>query len=264
VLDNYTWIQCTFDPDDPEMPIIAWHKHRTESGGIKYAIPYANDNGDNFCCCMDRPAGRTIEFQSISPNSYAYLDCLVSRYMLAFISGDTTSYLVPNTDMFNNLSSVTFVHRNEVLNIDVEEEVEFFESGYPEDTDLSYMSITLSDDRYSFDVNEPIYIGYSYSPSLTLLPLDTVDTKNSYQGMVKRVVRTDLLLVDSGLPTVEGELPADRSPSTDMGSVEPLYTGIAEYGSFGYDKRKSITIEQTRPMATEIASIAMKVDIQRD
>jgi len=102
------------------------------------------------------------------------------------------------------------------------------------------------------------FIGHFYENQIKLLPREGVSNRGTSQVSKIRWNKVVLRLSDSAVPLVEGEYPKDRTPSTVMGTGEPIVTGDVEYSELGTGKG-DIEVTQDRPLITEIDAIFGKV-----
>lgn len=69
-----------------------------------------------------------------------------------------------------------------------------------------------------------------------------------------------VILNNSALPTINGRRPKDRTPSTPMDTVEPLFTGKKVVGNTGWSEEDEVLIEQDLPFRTELCALFADVE----
>lgn len=100
-----------------------------------------------------------------------------------------------------------------------------------------------------------IVAGLQFIPELELLPVDGGSPAGSGISHVKRRNDVSVTLYKSGAPLVNGKRGGDRSPSTPMGTPEPLITGIRKYTGIGWDKSAVVNIKQDLPLPLTVMSV---------
>jgi hypothetical protein len=98
------------------------------------------------------------------------------------------------------------------------------------------------------NANTAVFAGVAYKAKAVTLPKDI-------RGGKSQSPKLGVVLNNSAHPKINGKRPADRSPSTPLGNVEPLATGKKQTGNLGWSDEDSITIEQDLPFRTEICAI---------
>jgi len=73
-------------------------------------------------------------------------------------------------------------------------------------------------------------------------------------GTARRWNKLYVRLLSSGIPLINGQLPADRTPSAPMNLPEPLRTFDARVHNIGWEDG-SITLEQSLPFPTHILGV---------
>jgi hypothetical protein len=92
--------------------------------------------------------------------------------------------------------------------------------------------------------------------SFTTLPREGGQPGGTAAGSKQRVVKLSLRFNDSALPLVNGDrISSDRTPETSMGEVESRVTGDATCRVLGWDEKGVITVEQDRPIRTEVLAV---------
>jgi len=100
-----------------------------------------------------------------------------------------------------------------------------------------------------------ITAGLQFISELELLPVDGGSPAGSGVSHIKRRNEIGINLLESGIPLVNGDRGDDRSPSTPMGTPEPLVTGIREYTGLGWDKKATVSIKQDLPLPLKVLSV---------
>ena len=119
---------------------------------------------------------------------------------------------------------------------------------------VSSGSITL-DDSYS-----EVHVGLVYTPKLKLLNLEGYTRLGSAVGIVRRIIRTTLMLYKSlgfsvGLEDAE-DITFYRTPANLMNNPIPLFTGQKQFPfPGGWGKERQMVIIQEQPLPCNILSI---------
>jgi hypothetical protein len=102
------------------------------------------------------------------------------------------------------------------------------------------------------------HVGLFFDNNFKLLPREGASNRGTSQVSKMRWNNIVLRVSDSALPLVEGEYTKDRTPSTAMGTGEPIITGDVEYSELGTGKG-DIEIIQDKPLVAEIDTIFGKL-----
>jgi hypothetical protein len=102
------------------------------------------------------------------------------------------------------------------------------------------------------------YVGLFFNNNIKLLPREGASNRGTSQVSKMRWSKIVLRVSNSALPLVEGEYSKDRTPSTAMGTGEPILTGDVEYSELGTGKG-DIEIIQDKPLIAEIDAIFGKL-----
>lgn len=253
---DHVWSQCTYDPDDPDTPIAAWHTHSTLEGSIVDATIINEGNGDTVFALMSRLNGVFIESMNPNTRESFLADSLVKRFAVN-LGTDPDTYERRNTfsisgmDAFINTSNIVAYHRGALL--------------FNENSNLRFEANALLFDAEVNEVNieDSIHIGFNYTATAIMLNPETFDPINSMLAMDRRIQKTYLYIVDSYLPKVNGQLPNDRSYSTPLDQAEPVKSEVVEYSTEGHLEQTDIIITQDLPLAAEIASILYEIEVER-
>lgn len=98
-----------------------------------------------------------------------------------------------------------------------------------------------------------IYAGKQISSIVKTLPPDAPDSQ--IRSWLKRWNKIWALVWASAPPIINGTRPPDRSPSTPMGTPEPLTTGHFKAVTLGWDRNGQITIEENLPVPMNILAL---------
>ncbi len=104
--------------------------------------------------------------------------------------------------------------------------------------------------------------GLQYTPELEPLPMDKGAPTGSGSGWSKRWNRILLRVLNSAKPLINGTRPATRSPSTPMGTSQPLATEDIEVHQLGADLEASVSIKQDLPLPLTV--LAIFGDVEQD
>lgn len=102
------------------------------------------------------------------------------------------------------------------------------------------------------------FVGLFYDNDFKLLPVEGVSNRGTSQVSKRRWNKVFLRLNNSSIPLVNGEPPKDRTPSTPMGTGEPIVTRDVEYTELGSDQGE-LSVAQDIPMIAEVLAIFGKV-----
>ena len=104
-------------------------------------------------------------------------------------------------------------------------------------------------------VDNVIY-GYAYPRRLVTMPLDLMIQSGSATATQKRRYRIRVRTKDSVPPIINGNVPADRTPSTPMGTREPTrpYEDHQAH-DLGWDVYAPVVVEQPKPVPLTILGI---------
>lgn len=108
-----------------------------------------------------------------------------------------------------------------------------------------------------------VIVGFSYSARLKTLPFATAGDGGSSASSRKRYNKIVVRLQDSKLPMINGERPAERSPSTPMDQTEPsvlLVDAVVE--NLGWDEFAQITIEQDLPVSCRVLALFGEINLE--
>lgn len=102
-----------------------------------------------------------------------------------------------------------------------------------------------------------VYVGLPYTSRMVTMPIEVgaVVARGSGASLFKRYNKILLRLYQSAMPLVNGETPADRTPSTPMDTPEPLKSGFIEVSNLGFDREARITIETDLPYPLEVLGV---------
>ena len=105
-----------------------------------------------------------------------------------------------------------------------------------------------------------VEVGLNYSARLTTLPADFGAQNGSAAPLKKRWVRIGVKLVNSAYPTINGERPPTRVPSTPMGLRDANITGGVLVFGGSPDETGSVIVEQDLPLPCMVAGIFGELD----
>ena len=103
------------------------------------------------------------------------------------------------------------------------------------------------------------YVGLFFDNEMQLLPLEGVSNRGTAQVSKRRWNKIYARINDSAMPLVNGEYGKDRTPSSPMGRGESFLTGDVEYSELGSSNQGQLTINQDKPLRTEILALFGKV-----
>ncbi len=100
-----------------------------------------------------------------------------------------------------------------------------------------------------------VHVGYAFTRRLVTMPLDASTQGGAATGTMKRRVKTSVRMLESIVPTIDGNPPADRSPSTPMDQREPAKTQDKEVVNLGWDLWAQAVVEQQKAMPLTVLGI---------
>ena len=100
-----------------------------------------------------------------------------------------------------------------------------------------------------------IKVGLKYVSKLTPTRHGANAGSGTTLGKFKRWNEIFVRLEKSAIPTINGQRPPVRSPSTTYGNEEPVVSEDINVRNLGYDRDGRINIEQDLPLACHIVSI---------
>jgi hypothetical protein len=247
VLNDFTWVQCTFDLDDPEFPIQAWHRHETADGGIISAQSADFGRGDELCVLFSRKNGIYVERMNNLEYTHKSMDMWSQKNITRESKGKFRIH-----DMLEYKSMpLTIVHRNYILAIS--------DPNYEYDGDDFLVSV----DDESVDVDDVVFVGVSYLSKVVTSAKETGDSLNALTGTKRRNHTVYLNIVNSYAPKVNGIITPERDASTPFDTAEPFKNGLVKYTSLGWDTSGEVTITQELPFRSEILSISTETSVER-
>ena len=84
-------------------------------------------------------------------------------------------------------------------------------------------------------------------------------------GTFRRWNKLYIRLLDSALPKVNGQLPSDRTPTTEMNIAETLRMGLRDYVMTGLGQGDgSVEIYQDRPYPTQVIGLFGEFYVEDD
>lgn len=94
-----------------------------------------------------------------------------------------------------------------------------------------------------------VTVGKKYTSTVTMLPWEEKAQGGIGQSLAakKSMGKVWARVLQSYLPKIDGEMAADRTPSTPMGTAEPATSGDVHTVDLGWDRRKQPTIQQDLP-----------------
>lgn len=247
VLNDFTWLQCTFDLDDPEFPIQAWHRHETADGGIISAQSADFGRGDELCVLFSRKNGIYMERMNNIEYTHKSMDMWSKKNITRESKG---VFRIHNMTDYREMV-ITMVHRNYVLVLS--------DPNYEYDGDDFLIGL----DDESVDVDDIVFVGLSYLSVVTTLPKETGEPLNALVGTKRRNTRIWLNMVESYAPIVNGVVVAERNTSTPFDTAEPFQSGLVPYTSLGWDTEGEISITQQLPFRSEVLSISAETSVER-
>jgi hypothetical protein len=118
--------------------------------------------------------------------------------------------------------------------------------------------VTLSDDAITDTnpYNGVSTVGLMYEGEILTFEMATGNARGVSLGTLRRWNKLVIRLLDSALPKVQGQLPADRNPTSYMSLAETIVAGIVnrKVRNLGWNDG-NVTIVQDRPYPTHIIGL---------
>ena len=103
------------------------------------------------------------------------------------------------------------------------------------------------------------YIGYSFSPLITTLPVDAGIIGGPLTGEPRRITRVVLDLLSTLAVTVNGKDLVIRNVTDDMSLERSPVTGKEEFRILGYSRDPRVSITQSYPFSLDINGMVVEV-----
>lgn len=103
--------------------------------------------------------------------------------------------------------------------------------------------------------NVTVYVGLGYSQILKTLHLDRGSVNGSGRSHLKKWKDIYVDLVDSGLPKINDQYPADRSIDTPMGTPSPLISDFIKVNDLDFTKPAYVEVKQEEPLPLIVSAI---------
>ena len=100
-----------------------------------------------------------------------------------------------------------------------------------------------------------VLVGLRYKSMFESLPISMTTREGSTKQALKRWNKLWVSLLTSTRPIINGQRPADRTPSTPMNTAEPPGTEYVKVTDLGLDRDAIVTIEEDLPVPTQINGI---------
>jgi len=209
---------------EPTQEVIGWHRHTTD-GSYKSLAVISEDGPDQFWFVVKRVVGGATKqyIELYTPD--IFLDSMISY------SGSATSAVTGLAHLEGKTVQITAdgaVHPDLVVS-----------SG---SVALNY---TATD----------IKIGLKYVSKLTPMRYGLNTKQGTTLGKMRRWNEIFVRLEKSSIPTINGQRPPVRSPSTNYGNEEPVISEDIQIRNTGYDLDGRIEIKQDLPLACHIVAL---------
>ena len=227
VRNDGTLLSMTYDPaldGDADFSSVGWARHPMD-GLVESVTTVTADATDETWIVVKRTVGGTDK---------RYIEYLTDT----MFTDSTLQYSGSAATVIGGLSHL----EGKALNIVADGAV------HPQKT-VTSGNITLDYAAAKVDAGLP------FVPTITPVEFEGGVESGVSQGLPKRWVQAKLRLHQSALPKVNGVRPSDRTPSTPMGSTEPLLTGESLNYNLGHSDNGKIEITQDLPVAMHILSI---------
>ena len=209
---------------EPTQEVIGWHRHITD-GEYKSLAVISEDGPDQLWFVVKRTIGGATKQYVELYTPDIYLDSMISYAGSATASVSGLAHLEGKTVQ---ITADGAVHPDLVVS-----------SG----------AITLN-----YTATD-IKVGLKYVSKLTPTRPGSNAGSGTTLGKLKRWNEIFVRLEKSAIPTINGQRPSVRSPSTNFGNEEPLVSEDINVKNLGYDRDGRINIEQDLPLACHIVSL---------
>lgn len=100
-----------------------------------------------------------------------------------------------------------------------------------------------------------VIVGLGFNQEFKTLPLDKGSQKGSGRAHLKKWKDIFVDLIESGMPQINGQTPADRYDATPMGSPEDPITGLVKVNDLDYTTQAYVEVIQSEPLPLKIAGV---------
>lgn len=114
-------------------------------------------------------------------------------------------------------------------------------------------------ESWALETGNIAYVGLFFDNEFELLPVEGVSNRGTAQVSRRRWSKVYARINDSAIPLINGQFGRDRTPSTPMGTGEPIVTADIEYSELGSTDQGQLNIIQDKPLQTEILALFGKV-----
>ena len=234
-------IGMAFKKRNGKTAVIAWHPHETRGTFYDIAVTSSID-GDLLFAVVERENGPSVEV--FTPRSPIALDQTTIR-----------EYGV-DTEVIDDLVHFNGIEVDVVREDLIEGSVRYAWLGK---FTVTGGEIALTPEQAGLKY----FVGLAFKPLLKTLPMTAGDApgQGNVQGAFKGWSEISVRVVNSAAPLINGQAPADRTPSTPMDLSEPTKTDDFKVMNLGYDHLGQIEITQDVPFRTTISAIFGKADI---
>lgn len=240
LMDDGTFATATYNRS---VNVFGWHRHNTDGIVLSAAVGFDGNRSILILAIIRSSGSISIEYLS---DEYSMDSWVETTNINVNINGQF------NANGFNHLEGKSvqvvvdgnIVHPDRIVGAD--------SSPGAGDGIIGRIYLTKGFNK--------VAAGLQFIPELTTLDFDGGVDNGSGLSHKKRRNSISIKLLNSGYPLVNGKRGDDRSPSTPMGSAEPLFTGTRKYTGLGWDENAIVNIKQDLPLPLTILAIYGEID----
>lgn len=228
VRDDGSLSGCTYFKESSDRPVVGWHDHHLKDGLVMDIVAIDCSGTSKVIAAIHREVNGIDYIHLEKMDDDVYLDGFmkIDNGGIPSISISGAAHLVGKT--------VSVIADGAI---------------HP-DIDIDAGGAGTLD--YAADV---VYIGHAFHQRFKTLPPKIQGTSGSNASWSKRWNKLFIELYESGMPTINGIRPPERSFEGDMDTPESLITAAVQASDEGYDKDGIVTVEQDLPLPLKITSI---------
>jgi len=271
VLDTGELVGCTYHRDGNDKPTFGWHKHRIPEGDILDVAPVLQAETTGLAMAFTTKvngvdqvhvtvASPELVLRVTEPNGYRESEATKS----------TTFSFHPNRQSNGSVSVISgqgnikiyvddFIHILSDGTTTLIQGLEHLEGKIVQavnDGAVENLKLVVNGEINLDAPGLEIIVGLPYSSEMVTLPLvSPAPGGGSTAGWQKNRNKVTLRMLESAMPIINGERPAERRPSTPMNTVEELRTLDVSVSTLGWDHYRFIRVEQDLPKPLVVTAI---------
>ena len=226
-------VGCTYQKDGDADPIVGWHRHQTQHGVFLDTTVIEANGVSVLIAAIRRNVNGVDEIHVESYDPEIYLD-------------GYKRYQSPSTSL-TGLTHLAGMTVQAVVDGSVHPDIQVDASG---NATLSY-------------TGADVYVGLAVKGKIKTLPLSLLTQPNATTGFRKRWNKIQVRVFESAMPTVNGDTPPSRTPTTPMNAPQPVFTGDIAVSDLGWSTEATITVEQNAPLPLTVLGIFGELNQER-